>query len=162
MIKFFVVGILFLYSAYLPAQQICISDDEKYLVNSEISKYGKLFEHKSHASAASEWFDVSYYRLNLAITTNPQYLQGVVTIKGECREKSSAILIFDLMNSMQVDSVKVDSVLYPFLQEPASLEINLGFIFPSGRRLTADIYYRGLPQSTGFGSFIFGDHNGTP
>ena len=164
MIKQFIIIVVLLLNSQLYSQHptSLFDQEEKKLIHAEMDRYSFRLDPQSLKSVASEWFDVSYYGLNLAITTYPQYLSGVVTIKGVCREPVSPMLVFDLMNSMHVDSVKVDGVLYPFVQEQASLNINLDFIFPSGQWFTVDIYYRGLPLSTGFGSFMFGTHADVP
>lgn len=164
MIKQFIIIAVLLLNLQLFAQHTTSSINSKgeEFINAEIDRYFSRLDYKGLTSVASVWFDVSYYKLNLVVTTNPQYLSGVATIKGVCREQVSAILVFDLMNSMHVDSVKVDGMLYPFVQEEASLNINLDFVFPIGQWLTIDIYYRGLPSSTGFGSFEFGSHTGVP
>ncbi|MDI6767501.1 MAG: M1 family aminopeptidase [Bacteroidota bacterium] len=164
MIKRFIMIVVLLFNLQLFAQHSTsfINQEEKDFVNDEKYRYSSRLGPQGLKSVASEWFDVSYYRLNLIITANPQLLNGIVTIKGICRGQLSAKLVFDLMNSMHVDSVKVDGMLNSFVQEAASLNINLDFVFPAGQWLTIDIYYRGLPVSTGFGSFMFGAHGDVP
>ncbi len=164
MIKRFIIFAVFPYSSLLFAQHhtSCFDQDEKYFIESEMDRFSSHLGPQGSKSIASGWFDVSYYGLNLTIAINPQYLKGFITIKGVCREQGSALLRFDFMNSMHVDSVKVNGVLSPFTQNPTSIDIKLDFIFPSGLWLTVDIYYRGLPESTGFGSFMFGSHGDVP
>ena len=108
--RFMIVGILLLFYPHLKAQEKYFNkaEDEKNLISTEIKRYEKLFHPKNLSSVASEWFDVNYYKLNLSITTNPQFLRGVVTINGTCRQNSQGVLVFDLMNSMHIDSVTVN------------------------------------------------------
>ncbi len=113
-------------------------------------------------SRATESFDVKYYRLNLRVTANPQYLQGDVTITGVCTRSLAAPLVFDLRQSMRVDSVKIDGAPESFTQDSTSLSINFSPEFAQGSGITARIYYQGTPEATGFGSFVFSSHSGVP
>jgi len=138
--------------------QLLLGQDKDFY-QYEAEKYSSIRDIKS---VASTWFDVSYYKLNLTISTAPQIISGDVTIKGVCKEAASTPLVFDLMNSMRVDSVVVNDILHTFIQEPSSIIINIDTLIPQGQWLTVKIYYAGFPISTGFGSFEFGEHNGTP
>ncbi len=155
MFRLFVIGILLCYSKPSIGQ-------EKELFQSEINQHEKHLSIQKQNSIASSWFDVTYYGLNLTVITSPQHLKGIVTIEGICREPVSTILTFDLMNSLHVDSVKVDGILYTFVQQPASLDVNLDVIYPADMKLKIEIYYQGLPVGTGFGSFMFGMHSDVP
>jgi aminopeptidase N len=158
------IGFLLFFFANLEAQELpfLISGDEKSENINEIERYEKLIQSKSVSSIASSWFDVTYYKLDLVVTANPQYISGVVTIKGICENQSSTILLFDLMNTMYVDSVHVNGTTSSHFQDPTSLNINLDTTFRDGAVLTIDIYYRGFPIGTGFGSFIIDEHSGIP
>jgi aminopeptidase N len=158
------IGFLLFFFAHIEAQNppVLIPDDEKSLNINEIERYEKLIQSKSVSSIASSWFNVTYYKLDLVITANPQYLNGVVTTKGICENQSSMILLFDLMNTMYVDSVHLNGATSSHFQYSTSLNINLDTTFRDGTVLTIDIYYRGFPIGTGFGSFIIDEHSGTP
>ncbi len=114
------------------------------------------------SSSASAWLDVSYYRLALTITSNPNYLSGNVTVGGICRQNNSQLLTLDLANAMQVDSVRVDGTLCTFTQGSSAFSIQLPRLYQSGEAVTAVIHYRGTPIATGFGSFVFTQHLGVP
>ena len=159
-----IVGILLLCSLTLYAQRIVSSSflEEKSLIENELTRYRNIFWQNAITSRASEWLDVTYYRLNLTITTDPQNLRGDVTINGIIRQNPTAGLTFDLMNTMQIDSVKVNGTDCSFRQDSSFVVINIDSVNTSTNVLTTDIFYRGVPVETGFGSFIFGSHSGTP
>jgi aminopeptidase N len=113
-------------------------------------------------TAASTWFDVTYYRLELKVLTQPNFLKGKVTITGICRTGNALTLTFDLMDNMSVDSVLVNSQARSFIKQSNSFVISLSHPSTSGEVLSIDIFYEGLPVPTGFGSFIFGSHNSIP
>jgi aminopeptidase N len=120
------------------------------------------FNQQQTESAASSWFDVTYYGLNLNLFTNPGYLKGDVTIAGICRQDNSQLLTLDLMNSMHIDSVRVNGQGCPFTQWSSSFDITLDHAYQSGEILSTEIFYEGVPVATGFGSFEFGSHSGVP
>jgi aminopeptidase N len=112
-------------------------------------------------TAASTWFDVTYYRLAVHIFTQSNFLAGNVTIAGLCRE-SANILTLDLVNQMHLDSVLINGQMSPFVQQDRWFDITLGRTCSIGEILTVDIYYNGTPLATGFGSFMFDTHSGVP
>ncbi len=113
-------------------------------------------------TAASVWFDVTYYRLALKIFTQPNNLQGKVTIAGVCRRDSTRSLTFDLVNNMRVDSVLVDGQTSLFSQNKSSFDITLARSYTFAETLSIDVYYEGVPIATGLGSFFFDSHAGVP
>jgi hypothetical protein len=113
-------------------------------------------------TAASGWFDVTYYRLELNIFTQPNYLKGKVTITGICRKDSARSLTLDLVNQMRVDSVLVDGRISLFSQNRSSFDITLAHSYTFAETLSIDVFYEGAPIATGFGSFVFDSHSGIP
>ena len=113
-------------------------------------------------TAASLWFDVTYYRLDLNIKTSPDYLKGNVTIAGICRTGSARSITLDLANTMRIDSVIVDGQNCPFAQNAESFDITLARSTASGETLSIDVFYEGVPLATGLGSFSFDSHAGEP
>ncbi|MDH3252596.1 MAG: M1 family aminopeptidase, partial [Ignavibacteria bacterium] len=106
--------------------------------------------------------DVTYYRLDIAISTAPNYLEGSVLVMAHSYVDSLRTVTLDLMSSMTVDSVRVGSSIVPFQQNPASVAISLDRPYASGELLAIEVYYQGVPGSSGFGSFVFSSHGGTP
>jgi aminopeptidase N len=111
---------------------------------------------------ASAWFDVKYYRLELEILTQPNYLKGKVTITGICRKDSTRSLTLDLVNQMQIDSVIINGQRSSFFQNRNSFIITLTRLYKFLETLSIDIYYGGIPIATGLGSFFFDNHAGVP
>ncbi len=112
------------------------------------------------ASSASEWFDVSYYKLDLSISASPAYLKGFVTIRGTCNQYHPGFLVLDLADPMHVDSVIIDGHRNGFNQQALSFLITLDSLYGTGSTITAVIYYQGVPVPTGNGSFEFSSHGG--
>lgn len=113
-------------------------------------------------SLARDDIDVTYYRLALTITTSPNYVRGCVTVKAVSKVDQLSNITLDLMNAMTVDSVKVGNNPAQFIQHPTAVSIELNRSYGVGEMAVLDVFYRGTPVGTGFGSFAFGSHAGTP
>ncbi|MGD0037591.1 MAG: hypothetical protein ABSC53_09895, partial [Bacteroidota bacterium] len=111
------------------------------------------------ATAASTWFDVTYYRLALDVFTQSNSIKGQVTITGICRDSTSTLTL-DLVNQMHIDSVLVNGQIMRFTQKSDWFDISLARSYAIGEILSVDVFYEGVPLSTGFGSFVFDSHSG--
>ena len=134
---------------------------QEALAKSE-ARGNKISREASPAPASDANIDVKYYKLNLSITTSPTYLTGIVTMNAVSLIGSLTSVTLDLMSAMTVDSVKKGNTQLSFAQQYSTLTITLDRTYTSGELITMDIYYRGVPGSSGFGSFTFGSHSGTP
>jgi len=142
-------------------QHPLVSEPEQQPTNKfEFEK--SAFEQRQTESAASSWFDVTYYGLNLDISTIPENLKGDVKIVGICRQDDSQLLTLDLMNTMHIDSIQVNGQGCSFMQMSSSFDITLDHSYQAGEILSTDIFYEGAPVPTGFGSFEFDSHSGIP
>lgn len=115
---------------------------------------------RSAARAADPSIDVTYYKLDLNITSS--YLRGRVTVKAWCRVDSLGSLSLDLDDAMIVDSVVTHGISVPFRRFTGILQITLDRQYLRDELITVDVYYRGIPAVTGFGSFVFAEHGGLP
>lgn len=101
--------------------------------------------------------NVSFYGLNLTLTTNPNFLYGNVNVKGDFLNPNNSFFL-NLSNSMFVDSVTGQGVT-GFTHLNNFLSIN----FDNNRNnFDIRIYYKGLPGNSGFGSFTFSSQNSIP
>jgi aminopeptidase N len=115
-----------------------------------------------YQSGASQWFDVTYYKLQLTITTPQSYLEGISTVEGTCRSNTSGPLVLDLVNQMNVDSVFINGQRTSFTRGTNAVSITLDRAYQSGESFSVDVFYEGVPLATGFGSFEFVSHAGEP
>ena len=113
-------------------------------------------------SAASGWFDVTYYFLDLEVSPQSTSLKGRVRIVGTCRQDSAQLLTLDLTNTMRIDSVIVNSRACAFIQNSFSFILTLDRWYHLGEAIAVDVWYGGHPVATGFGSFEFSSHSGVP
>jgi aminopeptidase N len=146
-----------MYGQFLPQPA---ETDEEALLKSEVRRY-EVLKNSMLKPASDLNIDVTYYKLNISITTSPNYLRGVVTMKARSIVGNLTSVTLDLMNPMTVDSVKTGNTRLLFTQQPTTVTITLDRSYGNGELVTMDIYYRGVPGSSGFGSFTFSTHAGT-
>ena len=135
--------------------------DKETLVKSEARRYA-LLRGALRKPASDPNIDVTYYKLDLTITTTPNYLRGVVTMNALSVVASLTAVTLDLMKSMTVDSVKSGGTQLAFVQQSATMTVTLDRSYINGELATMDIYYRGVPGSSGFGSFTFSSYDSMP
>lgn len=101
--------------------------------------------------------NISYYNLNVRLTSNPNFLYGITNVKGAFINPGN-LLFLNLNNSMLVDSVTGEGVA-GFSHSNNFIYVNF---FDSRNNFDIQIYYKGLPGVSGFGSFAFSTQNSTP
>ena len=136
-------------------------DKTATLFAAEADRYRHMRDRAASTQSDSS-IDVTYYKLNLTISTSPNYLRGIVTVKAVSKVQSLTVITLDLMSTMTVDSVRVAGTRVLFSQFINAISINLNRSYGEGELVTLDLYYEGLPVATGFGSFEFGSHAGMP
>src|SRR6266852_4042619 len=92
--------------------------NEKRFAFSEMNRYDNQRRAQRLNSLASDWFHVIHYSLNISLQTAPNYLRGVITIRGMCNQDHPQFLTLDLMNTMHVDSLSIDGVAASVVQQP--------------------------------------------
>lgn len=104
--------------------------------------------------------DVTYYGLYLNIKTNPDYIYGAATIMLKADSLPVQSYFLNLSNKLLVDSVKSgnQTLVYNHSNDRLNITQSVGAASP----VSVTVYYKGLPEPTGFGSFIFSSHNGKP
>ncbi|MEK9137218.1 MAG: M1 family aminopeptidase, partial [Bacteroidota bacterium] len=141
--------------------QSSVNDKMQELYASETERYLRRASVARNALADSN-INITYYKLDLTITSSPNYLRGIVTVKALSTVNGLSSITLDLMNALTVDSVKMAGARVQFVQHPTTVSIELNRSYGYGEMVVLDVYYRGVPVSTGFGSFEFGSHAGTP
>ncbi|MBL8006791.1 MAG: T9SS type A sorting domain-containing protein [Ignavibacteria bacterium] len=103
--------------------------------------------------------DVTFYRLSLNVSISPDYLTGKTFITSRSLKNNLAQIFYDFSDNMQVDSVTGNNMQLSFLHFQNKIYITLKDTVNSGQDISLEIFYRGIPVPTGFGSFVFGSHN---
>ena len=143
------------------AQFMTRLNEKLLLAEQEAYSSTHLRTHSASLNADTN-INVSYYKLDLRISTSPNHLRGTVTVKATSLLPGLASVSLDLMNTLTVDSVTMAGSRVQFVQHPAAVTIQLNRSYGYGEMVVLDIFYRGTPVSTGFGTFEFGGHLDTP
>ncbi len=159
--RFFFLSFLIGFSFLSYSQEPFNGDDEKMLIKNEIERYKHRFV-TQQATLADERYDVTYYKLDVMVTTSPQYIRGSVLMKAFSKLDGLSTITIDMMNSLTVDSVKVGSTTVGFTQQSSSFDVTLDRAYNLDEEIAVTMYYRGVPGNSGFGSFEFSSHSGTP
>ncbi len=137
-----------------------------YAQNFEIDKIISLEraafakKHVQNKSFENRNIDVNYYRLNLTIEPAIKYVQGSLTSYFSINEDSLQSLTFDISDSLQIDSIKHRNSLTTYLHQDNKVIITTNDTLFQNELDSITIYYQGVPQSNGLGTFVQDSYNG--
>lgn len=114
-----------------------------------------------NVTGASGNFDVKYYRCEWEVDPSVRYINGKVTIYFTITSSSSSISL-DLMSVLVTDSIKQRNSQLSYQHTNNILQINFSSSISEGKLDSVTIFYKGIPATTGFGSFIQSTHAGVP
>lgn len=154
-----VVLIIFLYSTVYAQKPVDNLDQTKEISFFESKAFSRLQSEKN--TAASNNFDVTYYRCEWHTDPAIRFISGYVTSKFLITATTSEI-VYDLTDSLVVDSVKQQSSLLSFSHKDNAVKIDFGSSIPAGTLDSVSIFYHGMPGNSGFGSFINSVHDSVP
>ncbi|MEO5647076.1 MAG: M1 family aminopeptidase [Chitinophagaceae bacterium] len=112
-------------------------------------------------SGSSANFDVSHYRCEWEVNPAVRFITGKVTPSFKITSPATFISL-DLRNELTVDSVKQRNNKLVFQHSSHILRANFPAQLNTGAIDSITIFYKGIPTTTGFGSFIQTTHIGTP
>lgn len=112
-------------------------------------------------TAASDNFYVHYYRCDWKTDPAIRYISGSVTSYFTITA-TTGFIVFDLSDSLHVDSVKERNQNLSFSTNDSSVQINFTASKPMGTIDSVTIFYQGVPPNTGFGSFVNSVHDSIP
>ena len=108
-------------------------------------------------SLATANFDVKYYRCEWEVDPAIYYITGKVTVYFVITAAANSIS-FDLMNGLNVDSVKQRNTILVKNHSNNLLQVNFPAQVNAGVFDSVSIFYKGPPANTGFGSFVQTTH----
>ena len=143
--KYFLALIIFSFAANLMLAQ----DAADFCSQGKIKEFARLNKTSQVLYPGDSNIDVTYYKLNLTVTTNPNYLNGIITVKARPAKSSINSFYLDLVNALHVSSVKLSGINLNFSQPSGSnqLVINLDRTYSSSEEFSVDITYGGRPTS---------------
>ncbi len=154
-----IILIIFLYSAVYGQKGFNSRITTKDISIYESKAFSRLQTAKN--TSASNDFDVTYYRCEWHIDPAVRFIKGCVTSEFFITAATPDI-VYDLTDSLVVDSVKQNGTLLPFLRTNNTVKINFGSVITAGTLDSVSIFYHGVPGNSGFGSFIQSVHDSVP
>ncbi len=106
--------------------------------------------------------DVTYYMLDLVIDEKTETISGNVTIVGKSKKDQLSEIKIDLQNSLKVIKITSNNTVLPYLHKEGVINISLEQPYTLNQEFKVKIEYSGKPGTSGFGSFEFATHNGSP
>ncbi|MFZ1686446.1 MAG: M1 family aminopeptidase, partial [Flavobacteriales bacterium] len=144
---------LALLSLVLAAQASAQSFDKDELMRiAEAEGCRQHFAPKS-GGPPTRGFDLKYHRFAWNIDPAVRAIGGSVTSYFECTVAGQQEIVFDLNDTLTVDSVAHSSGLLPFVHSGDLLTVTLPSALAVGQLDSMTVHYHGVPPSTGFGSF---------
>ncbi|MFT6996958.1 MAG: aminopeptidase N [Cryomorphaceae bacterium] len=134
--------------------------DLSHIVEMEKKGKGQLLNFKTNE--ATQNYDLKYHRMEWTVDPAENYISGEITSYFVPTEDEFQQINFDFADNMTIVEVRYGSELLNAQQADDNLKINLPEILPIGQLDSISVKYEGAPNSTGFGSFIQGTHNGIP
>lgn len=94
--------------------------------------------------AETHKYDVSFYKLNLAMTNTSTYLSGDGTIEGKTVVATDSIL-FELFQTFTIDSIYFNGTKTPFKQHNSVVKVPVNL--PENASFSITVFYNGTPPT---------------
>jgi len=132
------------------------------LLKSEQERYSRLVKMSEVQYDGDSKIDVTYYGLDLTVTANPDYLSGTVIIGIRVDTSSISSCFLDLQNALSINNLLLNGspAVYTHVNNVINVTLNRTYVL--GESFTIEVFYEGIPGSSGFGSFEFSSHDGVP
>ena len=150
-----IIFIIFSYSIFAQENQHICS-------KSKISHYSKLKKTNEINYPGDSNIDVTYYKLDIALSYSQRLISGNVTIDAKSEISDLNSFSLDLRDNLNVVSIKLGDLKLEFTHSDNLINITLDKNYNEGEDFSILVYYNGTPGSSGFGSFAFTSHNGQP
>ncbi len=122
---------------------------------------GSLKNETAFRTTASSNYKVTFYRCEWEIDPAIRFIKGKVTANFKVIGNTDKI-VFDLSDTLMVDSVTYKNVLVGFQRLPGDgLQIQFPFNLDAGQTDSLSIYYNGVPRMSG-SVFSSSTHSGVP
>jgi aminopeptidase N len=159
--KYLFIILMFCTKITIAQQQLTAENDES-IARIEMAAHQNAHTLTTLARTyASTNIDVKYYKCDWEVDPAIRFINGKVTIYFKTLESLSTITL-DLMSQLGVDSIKRNNTNLLYSQTAMTLDIIFPAVINNNTLDSVTIWYKGIPPTTGFGSFILSSHMGTP
>jgi aminopeptidase N len=135
---------------------------DQRIADMEKAAHSNLFTLSKVNYPGESKIDVTYYGLDLSVTYSPRNITGAVTVNAKVDTSSIDNFFLDLQDILTVTSVLLNGSATTFTHSSDELHIDLDRTYILGEEFSVEVFYSGVPGSSGFGSFEFATHGGNP
>ena len=91
-------------------------------------------------------YDVQYIKFDLSLSTTSTYIQGSVTTRARAAAAKLTKYVFELSDSLTIDSVKINGISQPFDAANGICRTSLSGSMDSNSLFTAQVFYQGYAR----------------
>jgi aminopeptidase N len=143
-------------------QSLNIVQQTEIIATAEQRHFEGMQQGAFNGTHASNNFDISFYRCEWEVDPAVKYIKGVVTSYFTITAATNT-LVFDLNAALTTDSVLYHGTKLLFTQAANNtLQIQLPATLAVSKKDSLAIFYKGVPDDGGFGSFTQTTHAGVP
>jgi aminopeptidase N len=113
------------------------------------------------ADAAEGDYDIKHLKFNLHVTDTSVFVSGDVTTTAQVSAFTMSQYVFELANTLTIDSAKINGVVLPVVTTGSVRKITLPSPMPLSAYFTAQVFYHGMPPG-GSGFFNGVTHSVSP
>lgn len=151
---------LFLLSPHSGISQLLDEPEEAKHRQRELERLARLFKSSQSGSSSGQNMDVTYYGLKIKVQLDVPRIVGSVRIEGTTTVDNVTSVSLDLQSFLTIDSVLANGTRASILRSSSTFEIPVA-VPVKGTKVTFDVFYRGSPAGSGFGSFAEAVQPGT-
>ncbi len=154
--NFLIYLFLFTFSATVFSQEI------NQCAFSKQSRFARINEYNLLQYPGDPTIDVTYYLLDITVSHTTNRISGRVRVDGKSLEDNLTNFFLDLQDNLNLDSVVYKGKQVNTTHSLDKINITLSDTLNTNDSFSVDVYYHGIPGSSGFGSFEFSSHSGNP
>ncbi len=107
----------------------------------------------TQADPAENDYDIKYLKFNIAVADTSTYISGDVSTYAQVTAISMPVYVFELDSVLIIDSAKINGAIIPVTNVGFTRKMALSVPLTAGTFFTAQIFYHGIPPSTGASFF---------
>lgn len=139
----------------LLACHFMLSAQEHICKHHFVAEQGTSFRNQTESIAAYNDYDLKYHRFKWFVNPDVYFIEGSVFSAFEVKADTFSNIIFELSDSLSVDSVLYHNQKCTFIHGTDDiLNIKLPLSLIKGTFDSVEVFYHGAPANTGMGSFV--------